>query len=153
MVLIHHLWMIFSHIMKKGKNSSSRLHAQQKWVKGLFVFLDQLCGTLPKIVKESPSLNIFKDRIKSWIPDNCKCRLCNDHNNDCSCHICKWTPWLPCGLAVHVANEFDVWCWSSFLSFFYLLGFKCDAFDEFYRYKCLIVWSPGGMRVVSYLYI
>ena len=43
---------------------------------------------LPKNVKDSPSLNIFKDRIKSWVPNSCKCRLCNNHNNDCSCHIC-----------------------------------------------------------------
>ena len=43
---------------------------------------------LPKFVRESPSLNIFKDRIKYWVPNSCKCRLCNDHNNDCSCGVC-----------------------------------------------------------------
>ena len=43
---------------------------------------------LPEYVKKSPSLNIFKERIKSWVPTKCKCRLCNDHNNDCSCNIC-----------------------------------------------------------------
>ena len=43
---------------------------------------------LPKNVKDSPSLNVFKDRIKSWVPITCKCRLCNNHNNDCSCDIC-----------------------------------------------------------------
>ena len=44
---------------------------------------------LPKKVKESPNISIFKERIKSWIPKNCKCKLCNSHNNDCKCHICK----------------------------------------------------------------
>ena len=43
---------------------------------------------LPEDVKESPSLQIFKERIKSWTPTDCKCRLCNNHNNDCSCYIC-----------------------------------------------------------------
>ena len=41
-----------------------------------------------KTVKESPCLNIFKDCIKSWVPTSCKCRFCNDHNNDCLCSVC-----------------------------------------------------------------
>ena len=44
---------------------------------------------LPENVKKSENLNIFKEKIKSWKPINCKCRLCNNHNNDCICHICK----------------------------------------------------------------
>ena len=44
---------------------------------------------LPEKVKESSNINVFKDRIKSWIPNNCKCRLCNNHNNDCKCYLCK----------------------------------------------------------------
>ncbi len=44
---------------------------------------------LPDKVKSSPNLSIFKDRVASWIPENCKCRLCIDHNNTCRCHICR----------------------------------------------------------------
>ena len=44
---------------------------------------------LPDTIKESPTLDIFKDRIKSWIPSGCPCRLCNNHNNDCLCRFCK----------------------------------------------------------------
>ena len=40
------------------------------------------------MLKESPSINIFKDRIKSYVLNSCKCRLCNDHNNDFSCGVC-----------------------------------------------------------------
>ena len=44
---------------------------------------------LPKRIKESGNLNIFNERIKLWEPKNCKCKLCNNHNNDCGCHICR----------------------------------------------------------------
>ena len=44
---------------------------------------------LPENIKESPNLSIFKDRIKNWIPTTCKCRLCKDHNNNCTCLFCK----------------------------------------------------------------
>ena len=45
---------------------------------------------LPEGIKSSPNLSIFKDRIKSWLPDNCKCRLCKArHNNNCICHLCR----------------------------------------------------------------
>ena len=42
---------------------------------------------LPDRVKSSPNRNIFKDRIKSWIP-KWKCRLCGDHTNNCKCYLC-----------------------------------------------------------------
>ena len=109
---------------------------------------------LPKNLKESPSLNIFKERIKSWIPNNCKCRLCNDHNNDCSCHICKWTPWLSCGLVLHI-NEFCVFVLMltvvSFIltSLFLVFGFiwfKLDAEIYLFCIYCTVwhcVTHPG----------
>ena len=31
---------------------------------------------VPKVIKESPSLSIFKKNIKFWKPTGCKCRLC-----------------------------------------------------------------------------
>ena len=43
---------------------------------------------LPEKIKSSPNINIFKDRIGSWVPGNCKCKLCKDHNNNCGCHLC-----------------------------------------------------------------
>ena len=61
---------------------------------------------LPENLKESPSLNIFKDCIKSWIPNNCKCRLCNDHNNNCSCDFCKLTPRTTWSSSVDIAKGF-----------------------------------------------
>ena len=44
---------------------------------------------LPERIKDNQNISMFKERIKSWIPENCKCKLCNNHNNDCKCHICK----------------------------------------------------------------
>ena len=32
---------------------------------------------IPNVIRESPSLNIFKVRIKGWEASNCPCRLCN----------------------------------------------------------------------------
>ena len=34
---------------------------------------------LPEKLKESASLDIFKESIKSWIPDNCPCELCKTY--------------------------------------------------------------------------
>ena len=44
---------------------------------------------LPDRIKSSPNIHIFKDRIKSWVPVGCKCRLCDDHNNNCTCLFCR----------------------------------------------------------------
>ena len=33
---------------------------------------------IPDRVKDSPTISIFKERIKAWIPDNCTCKLCLD---------------------------------------------------------------------------
>ena len=33
---------------------------------------------LPENIKSSLNINIFKERIKSWVPDNCVCNLCKD---------------------------------------------------------------------------
>ena len=34
---------------------------------------------LPEKLKECSSLNEIKNSIKSWIPENCKCRLCKNY--------------------------------------------------------------------------
>ena len=39
----------------------------------------QLWALLPYDIKNSPTLIEFKDRIKTWSPDNCPCRLCKTH--------------------------------------------------------------------------
>ena len=33
---------------------------------------------VPDKIKSSPNINVFKDSIKSWIPENCNCNLCKD---------------------------------------------------------------------------
>ena len=33
---------------------------------------------VPEFIKSSLNINIFKSRIKSWIPNNCDCNLCRD---------------------------------------------------------------------------
>jgi hypothetical protein len=33
---------------------------------------------VPENIKSSLNVNIFKERIKSWVPDNCDCNLCKD---------------------------------------------------------------------------
>ena len=34
---------------------------------------------LPEKLKASPSLDDFKNSIKSWIPENCSCELCKTY--------------------------------------------------------------------------
>ena len=34
---------------------------------------------IPNGIKHSVSLNIFKNKIKTWTPDKCPCRLCKDY--------------------------------------------------------------------------
>ena len=34
---------------------------------------------IPNSIKDSASLNIFKNKIKTWIPEKCPCRLCKDY--------------------------------------------------------------------------
>ena len=34
---------------------------------------------LPKDIKDSESLGIFKRKIKKWIPSECHCRLCKTY--------------------------------------------------------------------------
>ena len=34
---------------------------------------------LPKDIKDSESLDIFKRKIKKWIPSECPCRLCRTY--------------------------------------------------------------------------
>lgn len=36
-------------------------------------------NTVPDRLKKIPSLNIFKSKIKKWIPVNCPCRLCKNY--------------------------------------------------------------------------
>ena len=39
----------------------------------------QLWKLLPYYIKNSPTLIEFKDRIKTWSPNNCPCRLCKTY--------------------------------------------------------------------------
>ena len=34
---------------------------------------------IPKEIKESKSLAIFKSKIKKWVPENCPCRICKTY--------------------------------------------------------------------------
>ena len=34
---------------------------------------------IPGSIKEAPSLTIFKNKIKNWIPEDCSCKLCKDY--------------------------------------------------------------------------
>ena len=38
-----------------------------------------ICDIFPVTYKELPSLEIFKNRIKKWKPENCPCRLCKTY--------------------------------------------------------------------------
>ena len=37
-----------------------------------------LLRNLPNDIQNSVSLNIFKHRIKQWVPDNCPCKICRN---------------------------------------------------------------------------
>ena len=36
----------------------------------------RICTNLPNELKESTSLNEFKSKIKTWMPESCPCKLC-----------------------------------------------------------------------------
>ena len=36
----------------------------------------KICDILPNDTKDSESLDMFKSKIKKWIPSECPCRLC-----------------------------------------------------------------------------
>ena len=36
----------------------------------------KICDFVPNEIKESESLNAFKFKIKSWVPEGCPCRIC-----------------------------------------------------------------------------
>ena len=39
----------------------------------------QLWKLVPTEIKDTPSLSIFKEKIKSWYCDGCPCRLCKTY--------------------------------------------------------------------------
>ena len=39
----------------------------------------RIWNSIPKEIKESASLEIFKSKIKSWTPKNCPCKLCKNY--------------------------------------------------------------------------
>ena len=39
----------------------------------------RIWNSIPKEIKESASLQIFKSKIKSWTPKNCPCKLCKNY--------------------------------------------------------------------------
>ena len=45
----------------------------------------QLWKLLPCDIKNSPALIEFKDRIKTWSPDNCPCSLCKMYLKNIGC--------------------------------------------------------------------
>ena len=36
---------------------------------------------VPAEIKESTTVEIFKNEIKKWVPENCDCKLCQDYIN------------------------------------------------------------------------
>ena len=39
----------------------------------------KLWELIPSDMKDTESVEVFKNRIKNWIPDNCPCRLCKTY--------------------------------------------------------------------------
>ena len=39
----------------------------------------KICDILPKEIKDSKTLNVFKTKIKKWVPRECPCRLCKTY--------------------------------------------------------------------------
>ena len=39
----------------------------------------QLWNLVSTKIKDAPSLSLFKEKIKSWYCDNCRCRLCKTY--------------------------------------------------------------------------
>ena len=76
---------IFPDRMYKGPNIRSQTDFEIPHVKSVkgqetLRFLGpKIWDIIPGNIKKASSLTIFKNKIKSWVPEGCPCRLCKDY--------------------------------------------------------------------------
>ena len=59
-----------------SKFASRRVHSVYHGTESLSYLGPKIWDLVPYEVKASNSLDIFKSKIKKWVPENCRCRLC-----------------------------------------------------------------------------
>ena len=58
---------------------SRNVHTTKYGIESLAHFGPKLWKIVPNDLKNIKSLDLFKKRIKTWIPDNCPCDLCRTY--------------------------------------------------------------------------
>ena len=64
--------------LQKGDFLYFMLKSPIRKIGGYGRFVEYKKSKVPENIKLGPNVNIFKERIKSWVPDNCECNLCQD---------------------------------------------------------------------------
>ena len=62
--------------LRNNSNFKSRRINCLIWYYNLTYLGPKIWNIVPKDIKKSESLNVFKFKIKKWIPGDCPCRLC-----------------------------------------------------------------------------
>ena len=71
---------LFHHNIKNDKFIRPPSHTTRNGLESLRNFGPVVWNTMvPNNVKMSPNINIFKERIKNWVPEKCLCKLCIDY--------------------------------------------------------------------------
>ena len=68
---------IEGYIFKKGRGKNVR--TVRYGIETASFVGPRIWNSIPKEIKESASLQIFKSKIKSWTPKNCPCKLCKNY--------------------------------------------------------------------------
>ena len=56
-----------------------RVNSVRHGTESVFFLAPKIWDILPKEIKDSKTLNIFKTKIKKWVPRECPCRLCKTY--------------------------------------------------------------------------
>ena len=63
---------------KRNKNNfkSRRINSIRYGIDSLTYLGPKIWNIVPEDIKKSESINVFKIKIKKWIPGDCPCRVC-----------------------------------------------------------------------------
>ena len=62
------------------KFSNTKKNSLKMGLETISYHASRLWNLIPTVIKDAPSLSIFKEKIKSWFCDSCPCRLCKTYN-------------------------------------------------------------------------
>ena len=61
------------------KLKSRKIHSVRYDIETVSFLCTRVWNSLPSDLKQRESLEIFKSKIKNWIPQNCPCKLCKTY--------------------------------------------------------------------------